>query len=91
MPLPLRSQPNLQQSLPSRRAAAADGSVAEAVGAIARQPSRFDALTLQETYIELGAADAAVDAALARLTAIWTDAQALDFDLDHGATPRKRG
>jgi hypothetical protein len=77
--------------IPTRRAAAADGPVAEAVGAIARQPSRFDALTLQETYAEFGATEDAVDAALARLTAIWNDAQALDSDLEHVATPRKRG
>lgn len=47
-------------------------------------------VVLQETYAELGATDAAVDAALARLTAIWNDAQALDSDLDHAATPHER-
>ncbi len=77
--------------IPSRRAAAADGPTPkEVTGAVARQPSRFDALTLQETYVELGAMDAAVDAALDRLTAIWNDAQALDSDIDHSSSSRKR-
>ncbi|WP_144757283.1 hypothetical protein [Curtobacterium pusillum] len=76
--------------IPSRRAAAADGPVAEAVGAIARQPSRFDALTLQETYTELGSTDAAVDDALTRLALILNDAQALDTDLQQAAIPRKQ-
>ncbi|NQX25643.1 hypothetical protein [Curtobacterium sp. VKM Ac-2852] len=75
---------------PRRRDAAAKGPITEVLGAVARQPSRFDALTLQETYTELGAMDAAVDAALARLAAIWNDAQTLDADLEQAVTPRKR-
>ncbi|QSB24673.1 hypothetical protein [Curtobacterium sp. 24E2] len=70
--------------IPTRRAAAA-AAIAEVVGAIARQPSRFDALSLQETYSEFGATDAAVDAALARLAAVWDDARALDTDLEQAA------
>jgi hypothetical protein len=77
--------------IPTRRAAAAAGAIAEVVGAIARQPSRFDALTLQETYTELGATDAAVDAALERLAAVWSDAQALDTEIEHAAIVRKSG
>lgn len=77
--------------IPRRRAAAADGSTPKEVfGAVARQPSRFDALTLQETYAELGSTDAAVDDALTRLRAILNDAQALDADLQQAATPRKQ-
>ncbi|WP_194654730.1 hypothetical protein [Curtobacterium flaccumfaciens] len=76
--------------VPTRRAAAAHETDREAVGPMLRPPSRFTQLTLQETYAELGATDAAVDAALARLAAIWNDAQALDSDLDHSATPRNR-
>lgn len=75
--------------IPTRRAAAADGPIDEVLGAVARRPSRFDALTRQETYAELGATDAAVDAALRRLAAIWNDAQTLDADLDRAAIPRK--
>jgi len=75
--------------VPARRAAAAGGLVAEILGVVVRRPSRFDALTLQETYNELGATDAAVEAALIRLAAIWNDAQALDNDLDQAATARK--
>lgn len=75
--------------IPTRRAAAADGPIDEVLGAVARRPSRFDALTRQETYAELGATDAAVDVALARLVAIWNDAQTLDVDLDRAAIPRK--
>lgn len=75
--------------VPLRRAAATDDPIAEVLGAVTRRPSRFDALTLQETYSELGVTDAAVDAALIRLAAIWNDAQALDNDLDQAATARK--
>jgi hypothetical protein len=74
--------------IPRRRDAAAKVPIAEVVGAVARQPSRFDALTLQETYTELGATDAAVDAALARLAAVWSDAQALDTEIEHAAIVR---
>ncbi|UFU15261.1 hypothetical protein LQK89_06095 [Curtobacterium sp. C1] len=77
--------------IPARRAAAADGSIAEKVGVVARRPSRFDALTLQEAYAELGATDAAVDAALARLTAVWGDARALDTELEQAASEAKHG
>lgn len=75
---------------PTRRAAGAAGAIAEVVGAIARQPSRFDALSLQETYSEFGATDAAVDAALARLAAVWDDARALDTDLEQAANESKQ-
>ncbi len=54
---------------------------------MARRTSRFDALTLQETYAKLGATETAVDNALARLAAIWNDAQTLGADLDQVATP----
>ncbi len=76
--------------IPSRHAAAADGPIVETLGVVARRPSRFDALTLQETYTELGSTDAAVDDALTRLAAILNDAQALDADLHQAATPRKQ-
>jgi hypothetical protein len=77
--------------IPSRRAAAADGPPPrEVLGVVERQPSRFDTLSLQETYAELGATEAAVDTALARLAAIWNDAQTLGADLDQAATPRKQ-
>ena len=76
--------------IPSRRAAAAVDPIAETLGVVARQPSRFDALTLQETYAELGSTDAVIDAALTRLAAILDDAQALDADLQQAATPRKQ-
>jgi hypothetical protein len=75
--------------IPSRRAAVAAGPIVEPLGVVARRPSRFDALTLQETYTELGSADAAVDAALTRLAVILNDAQALGVDLEQAATPRK--
>ena len=75
--------------IPRRRDAAAKDPIVEVLGAVARQPSRFDALTLQETYTELGATDAAVDAALERLAAVWSDAQALDTDIEHAAIVRK--
>ncbi|MFK4484795.1 hypothetical protein [Curtobacterium sp. AB7] len=76
--------------IPARIAAAVNDPAPGILGVIARRPSRFDELTLQETYIELGATDAAVDAALARLAAIWSDAQALDADLDQVAAPRQQ-
>lgn len=76
--------------IPSRRAAAADGPIVETLGVIARRPSRFDALTLHETYSELGATDAAVDAALARLAGVWSDARALDTDLERAASETKQ-
>lgn len=58
--------------IPSRRAAAADGPPPrDILSVVERRPSRFDTLTLQETYVELGATEAAVDTALARLAAIW--------------------
>jgi hypothetical protein len=76
--------------IPARIAAAVNGPAPEVLGVMARRPSRFDELTLQETYSELGATDAAVDAALARLAAIWSDAQALDADLDQAAAPRQQ-
>ncbi len=76
--------------IPRRRAAAADGPIVETLGVVARQTSRFDGLSLQETYTELGCTDAAVDAALTRLAAVLNDAQALDADLLHAAAPRKQ-
>ncbi|KQR27134.1 hypothetical protein ASF75_14780 [Curtobacterium sp. Leaf154] len=76
--------------IPTRRAAAVAGPIAEVLGASARQPSRFDALSLQETYSEFGATDAAVDAALARLAAVWDDARALDTDLEQAANEPKQ-
>jgi hypothetical protein len=75
--------------IPARIAAAVNDPAPEVLGVIARRPSRFDELTLQEAYIELGATDAAVDAALARLAAIWSDARALDAALDQAAAPRQ--
>lgn len=76
--------------IPRRRAAAADGTTPkEVLGAVARQPSRFDGLSLQDTYSELGATDAAIDAALARLAAVWDDARTLDTDLEHAASKSK--
>ncbi len=76
--------------IPSRRAVAADGPTAEVVGAVARQPTRFDGLSLQETYAELGAMEAAVDAALARLATVWGDARTLDTDLEQAASKTKQ-
>ncbi|QKS12729.1 hypothetical protein HUN58_15015 [Curtobacterium sp. Csp1] len=76
--------------IPSRRAAAADGPIVETLGVVARQTSRFDGLSLQETYTELGCTDAAVDVALTRIAAVLNDAQALDADLLHAAAPRKQ-
>lgn len=43
-------------------------------------------MTLQETYVELGETDAAVDAALARLQALYDDATGLGQALDYAAT-----
>jgi hypothetical protein len=77
--------------IPSRRAAAANGPITEVLGVVARRPSRFDALSIQETYSELGATDAAIDAALARLAAVWDDARTLDTDLEKAASESKRG
>lgn len=78
--------------VPTRRAAAAaDGFTAEVVGAVARQPSRFDGLSLHEAYSELGATEAAVDAALARLAAVWGDARALGTDLEQAASKTEQG
>ncbi|MBO9041535.1 hypothetical protein [Curtobacterium flaccumfaciens] len=70
--------------IPTRRAATAHETDREAVGPIVRQPSRFAQLTLQETYDELGAADATADDILSRITALWRDARALDaaFELN---------
>ncbi|WIE74152.1 hypothetical protein [Curtobacterium sp. MCJR17_020] len=77
--------------VPTRRAAAVEGLIVEVLGAVARRPSRFDALTLQETYVELGAADAAADHVLARITALWQDARALDVALEPFASASKHG
>ncbi len=76
--------------VPTRRTQAANGASPEVLGPVARQPSRFEALSLQETYAELGRTDAAVDAALARLATIWNDAQTLDADVDRADTPHKQ-
>lgn len=43
-------------------------------------------MTLQETYVELGETDAAVDAALERLQALYDDATGLGQALDYAAT-----
>lgn len=72
--------------VPSRRAAAQGEHLPELVGPVTRVPSRFDAMTLQETYVELGETDAAVDAALARLQALYDDATGLGQALDYAAT-----
>ena len=78
--------------IPTRRAAAKDGlTPKEVVGAVARQPSRFAGLSLQQTYSELGTMDAAVDAALARLVAIGGGARALDTDLEQAASKSDPG
>ncbi|WP_159573886.1 hypothetical protein [Curtobacterium sp. 18060] len=70
--------------IPSRHAAAAAGSTPkEVLGTVARRPSRFDELTLQETYAQLGETDAAVDTALARVRALYDDVTALGSALDH--------
>uniref|UniRef100_UPI001C7170E9 hypothetical protein n=1 Tax=Curtobacterium sp. ME12 TaxID=2744253 RepID=UPI001C7170E9 len=76
--------------IPTRRATSAGGAIPEVVGAVARQPSRFDGLSLQETYSELEATDAAVDATLARIAAVWGDARALDTDLEQAASESKQ-
>lgn len=75
--------------IPSRRAAAAGDPIVESLGAVSRRPSRFDALTLQETYTQLGSTDDAVNDALTRLATILNDAQALGADLQQAASPRK--
>ncbi|MBF4588286.1 hypothetical protein [Curtobacterium sp. VKM Ac-2887] len=77
--------------IPTRRAAAVEGPIVEVLGAVARRPSRFDALTLQETYAELGATDAAADHVLARITALWQDARALDAALEPSASTSMHG
>ncbi|MBB1198666.1 hypothetical protein [Curtobacterium flaccumfaciens] len=77
--------------IPSRCSAAARGSSREIVGPVLRPPSRFAALTLHETYAELGAADAAADQVLARITALWNDARALDAALEPTARTNKHG
>ncbi|WP_144709716.1 hypothetical protein [Curtobacterium pusillum] len=75
--------------VPRRRAAAAADQPPEVIGPVARPRSRFDALTLQETYDELGDTDAAVDAALARLQAISDDVRALGDVLDDVAAQHR--
>ncbi|MBF4609471.1 hypothetical protein [Curtobacterium sp. VKM Ac-1393] len=77
--------------VPTRRVAAAHGTDQEAVGPVARAASRFADLTLQETYAELGATDAAADDVLARITALWQDARALDAALEPLASSSKHG
>ncbi|WP_420366972.1 hypothetical protein [Curtobacterium sp. L1-20] len=87
------SDRSMTSIIPSRRAAAADGSTPkEVLGSVARRPSRFDELTLQETYAELEETDAAVDAALARVKALYDDTTGLGRALDHAtaATPPDR-
>ncbi|QKS12658.1 hypothetical protein [Curtobacterium sp. csp3] len=74
--------------VPRRRAAAQEELLPELVGPVARVPSRFDAMTLQETYVELGETDAAADAALARLQALYDDATGLGRALDAAAPPK---
>lgn len=69
--------------IPTRLAAAAHGPITEVLGITERRPSRFDELTLQETYAELGETDAAVDAALARVKAVYDDATGLGRAVDH--------
>ncbi len=76
--------------IPNRRAAAANGPITEVLGVVARRPSRFEALSIQETYSELGATEAAIDAALARLAVVWDDARTLDTDLEHAASKSKQ-
>lgn len=53
---------------------------------IVRVSTRFDALTLQEMYEELGNTDSAVDLALARLAAVLNDAPVLDMELGSAAS-----
>lgn len=77
--------------VPSRRAAAQGVPVPEPLGPVTRIPSRFDAMTLQETYVELGETDAAVDAPLARLQALYDDATSLGQALDDAAATRASG
>jgi hypothetical protein len=77
--------------VPTRCVAAAHGTDREVVGPVARAASRFAGLTLQETYAELGAADAAADDVLARITALWHDARTLDAALEPFASTCKHG
>ncbi|QZQ55545.1 hypothetical protein KZI27_01360 [Curtobacterium sp. TC1] len=77
--------------VPVRRVAAAHGTEREAVGPVVRAGSRFDELTLPETYAALGAADSAADHVLARITALWQDARALDAALEPFASTSKHG
>lgn len=76
--------------VPGRRTAS-PGTEPEIVGPVARKPSRFADLTLQETYDELGTADAAADQVLARIAALWHDARALDAALEPSASKSKHG
>lgn len=76
--------------IPDRRTAAQHEAFHEVVGPPARVSTRFDALTLQETYDELGNTDSAVDQALARLAAVWRDAQSLDTDIGGAASESKQ-
>lgn len=77
--------------VPTRRVAAVHETDPEVLGPVARAASRFAGLTLQETYAELGAADVAADDVLARITALWQDARALDAALDPVAGTSKHG
>ncbi len=72
------SSRSMTSIIPTRRAAAAHETDREVVGPMVRPPSRFAQLTLQETYDELGDVDATADEILARITALWRDARALD-------------
>ncbi|MBF4588256.1 hypothetical protein ITJ69_19145 [Curtobacterium sp. VKM Ac-2887] len=77
--------------IPTIRVAATHGTDREAVGPLVRAASRFAELTLQETYAELGAADTAADHVLARITALWQDARAIDAALEPFAGTSKHG
>jgi hypothetical protein len=68
--------------MPGRLAAADRDAPLERVGPAIRQPGRFDDLTAAETYEVLGDADAAVDAALARLAALQQDVTRLADVID---------
>lgn len=72
--------------VPRRRADAAAGRPEEVVGPIIRTPSRVDHLTTQEAYAALGDADDAVDAALARLNAVYAELEHLNENL-HAPPP----
>ncbi|MCS6563653.1 hypothetical protein N8D74_17560 (plasmid) [Curtobacterium flaccumfaciens] len=83
------SSRSMTSIISSRRAAAAAHETdREAVGPVVRQPYRFAQLTLQETYDELGAVDATADEILARITALWSDARALDAAFESSASTR---